>query len=922
MASAFDAAESSVLGMARGVDAAAAKVSVGVETAVGKTAALETGFQTAAAAAVRLDSLTVAPEVPDVAAVPIAGLAKLDAAFGRVADSAAARFEALRDRAASAAGAMRDRVSGAVATLRTNLSVTTDRLTEPFQVAAAKVRSSIDGMRARVADLRTAVGERLSAAGASVAGFARRVEVSTIRTRTAFQRLGGRLLAPLQAAMARTSGAAQTFAGRVRTATGAAAVGVSRFTASLRRVVGAAGTAAGGLRSWISGLRGAKTAQDSTGSSAKQMLASFGGNLLAMAAAGIAKLGAAAVSSAVSFGVMGENSRFALGVLSKGRAPGEKLFAHASALAQRFGLDLQDTQAKYTSFLALDLSPKMADQLVRLGADFKAVGNEAAASKIVDVMKELNTKGGVTELGVVDQLKELNISRDAFAKAVGDVTGATEAIDLEAEIKAGNIDASVARDAVIKAVNDSLGQGKAGEIGARFADETTTGAVGKIKATLGVALSKALEGATGSAAKALQPAADRLAAFFDSPEGAKTLDMIGKAIGKVIDLATVFFDSFGDAFGETWKTLKAAAEPVLTLLSGKGDTVTSVVKALASALGTAAAIATGVVIAFGAVTAAAVTLQTILFGAVQKIAVGVVEGLGRIVFAVTDWWANLTAIWDNGALGIVDKTIALGAEIVRGIVDGIKGAGGMAIDAIKGLGTSMLSSFKETLGIASPSKAFWKLTTNVGTGITGSADEQRPAVAKAGAGLGDALFSGAEASFGAGPSFDVDGPSVGASLHPRASLSTSGNAVAKTSTEPTVPAVNARSLGSDVAPAPLAQATKPQMFDVKIDVPEIDDIGDLWRGFGRGGDDAPDPYSPATAPAFGLGTADAPAQASPAIGAAVGGGRAASGPVHLHVNVVAGSPAEGVTTEQLAQAAERGGRRALDDWMRTIEGQQ
>lgn len=70
---------------------------------------------------------------------------------------------------------------------------------------------------------------------------------------------------------------------------------------------------------------------------------------------------------------------------------------------------------------------------------------------------------------------------------------------------------------------------------------------------------------------------------------------------------------------------------------------------------------------------------------------------------------------------------SLGTAIVDGIVGGLSSAKKWAVDSIKGLGTELLSSFKDTLGIASPSKAFARLGVTLPQGVEQGVEQGSPA---------------------------------------------------------------------------------------------------------------------------------------------------------------------------------------------------
>jgi len=69
---------------------------------------------------------------------------------------------------------------------------------------------------------------------------------------------------------------------------------------------------------------------------------------------------------------------------------------------------------------------------------------------------------------------------------------------------------------------------------------------------------------------------------------------------------------------------------------------------------------------------------------------------------------------------------ALGTNLVQGIVRGVKGGARWVIDAVKGLGESAMSAFKQKLGIASPSKMFAKLGVTLPQGVQAGIARGKP----------------------------------------------------------------------------------------------------------------------------------------------------------------------------------------------------
>ena len=80
----------------------------------------------------------------------------------------------------------------------------------------------------------------------------------------------------------------------------------------------------------------------------------------------------------------------------------------------------------------------------------------------------------------------------------------------------------------------------------------------------------------------------------------------------------------------------------------------------------------------------------------------VTSTVGHIKSAVT---SGLNAAW-NAVKGIGGRFVSIGADIVRGIAQGISDSAGVIADRLKGAASSALSDAKSFLGIGSPSRLF------------------------------------------------------------------------------------------------------------------------------------------------------------------------------------------------------------------------
>jgi hypothetical protein len=159
----------------------------------------------------------------------------------------------------------------------------------------------------------------------------------------------------------------------------------------------------------------------------------------------------------------------------------------------------------------------------------------------------------------------------------------------------------------------------------------------------------------------------------------------------------------------------------------------------------------------GVVAVAAITTAFVLLG---------VTMVGAMVMALPWIWAAVTAVgalavealilaapFILGAVAIgaliaagyqlyklwqeIDWT-ALGTSIVEGIVDGLNNAAIWLTDAVKDLAGSAMKALKDTLGIASPSKAFARLGLAIPQGIEAGVETGTPSARAAVAGIVDA----------------------------------------------------------------------------------------------------------------------------------------------------------------------------------------
>lgn len=106
--------------------------------------------------------------------------------------------------------------------------------------------------------------------------------------------------------------------------------------------------------------------------------------------------------------------------------------------------------------------------------------------------------------------------------------------------------------------------------------------------------------------------------------------------------------------------------------------------------------------------------------------------------AITDWWEDVKATLG----GIPAQMLQFGKDMITGLVNGLKSMVGNAVDTVKNVGDSIVTGFKNLLGIESPSKVFHQFGLDIGQGLADGITESQSTVLAAVGGLGKAMIKG------------------------------------------------------------------------------------------------------------------------------------------------------------------------------------
>jgi len=185
-----------------------------------------------------------------------------------------------------------------------------------------------------------------------------------------------------------------------------------------------------------------------------------------------------------------------------------------------------------------------------------------------------------------------------------------------------------------------------------------------------------------------------------------------------------------------------------------------------------------------------------LKAAVMTVAVALAVVVGFFLLCQVAAVAVATGIWlvigaflevenkvDSIIVGLVTSAIKLGTDFVSGLVSGITSGAGAVVNAVKGIADSAKNTFKNVLGIHSPSKVMMELGHYMGQGVAQGVDNSAPQVQASSAGLGKIAASGASSGMSGGGGGKGGGGGVTINVEPGAIVIEGGGKDAANLTE-------------------------------------------------------------------------------------------------------------------------------------------
>lgn len=225
----------------------------------------------------------------------------------------------------------------------------------------------------------------------------------------------------------------------------------------------------------------------------------------------------------------------------------------------------------------------------------------------------------------------------------------------------------------------------------------------------------------------LLPIVDKVATAISGwvkENGKLVADKVEAFIAAVSPLVEIF----GDSFMATFDAVREGLASMFPPSDGDAQAWKDTLKVLAKNLGELMAVAAIAAVGVGAVIGGIVLTASAAWSALKGAGQAIVDFLGNIIFKVTDWWANLKALFNSEGMGLGDKMVAIGKHIVMGLVRGIKSLATAPFVALKNIALGALGGVKNALGIKSPSKEMAKLGAFTAQGFSLGINKEIPKV--------------------------------------------------------------------------------------------------------------------------------------------------------------------------------------------------
>lgn len=469
----------------------------------------------------------------------------------------------------------------------------------------------------------------------------------------------------------------------------------------IEKIRGPANRAAGAVGKLMGSLERARSkALSKTADTVKEM------GTLAVVGAGAIAAGFLALTT--SFADFAQRSELGFGQLAKHGASAAKLFAHARNEAEELGLDVKDTTKTFMKFLALQFDPKQATDMIRMGADLQAFGNDAEATqRIFAQLGQIQAKGKLQGEELI-VLAENGISTQLVYEQLGKTLGKTkdEIIKLQ---QAGKLSSDIALPAIGEAVKQKLHIKEFGEAGKKIAETTLSGMTNRLKAQAQNALTELGIAIAPMLSQMFKPLAESIGNFIKDPKNIEALigfvsDMVD-GIKSAVPIVKEFVLAFSSSFMEKAPEIFKAVGEAMKFMGGDSKDLMTNTKLIGQTIGELTALALGAAVVFGGLLHAAFVGVSVVVQGLIGAFDGFVKTLGQATAFVSDWFANVSARID-AAQGWGATMFEVGKAIVEGLAGGINALINLPFEAVNNIAEGIKGRLKSVLGIASPSKVF------------------------------------------------------------------------------------------------------------------------------------------------------------------------------------------------------------------------
>lgn len=487
---------------------------------------------------------------------------------------------------------------------------------------------------------------------------------------------------------------------------------------------------------------------------------------LLIGAAVAAGTAAAIGTMAVKFANFAQTAEIGFGAVARGaNAAGKssaELFAMARAEAEKFGLDVMETSNAFKSFMVQGADPKMATNLIGMGADLAALGASGEqVQSTFGAIKKIMSQGKIqgdemmilaeAGLNTAEAYKQMGM---AAGKSVDEIRGMQQA---------GTLTSDIALPGIIAAVTAMSGGKHAGDAGKKLAESTLGGMAGVLRAKFQNVFIDVSKASTPALMATFRDLSGALTSAFKSQGFQSGLLTAIQAIAGVVRDAVPFVQKFVgsliDGFSEAWPAMQGALDILFTGFGGKQDWMTNV-QQFGRTLGKVTAGVVGLATVVGGSLVAGLELASKTTETVMFLWEGLITGIGKAVFAISDFFSNLSAKWAAFDFN------AMATQVIDGLILGITNGISSVWDAVTGLGTTVIEALKRALGIASPSKETAWVGSMMGAGIErGFIQSMRAAndnIGRAATDIIPAIEGPVSASVASGP--EMAGAGMGAGL--------------------------------------------------------------------------------------------------------------------------------------------------------------